>query len=378
MFQADRRLFEAFLGAFTGGTPWTECRGKLRELSSAEVISRMTAQVPHRENKELLELWLQKLAGDVQRGVHPTIVVRKSRFYEEICRQFGAAVAGPCLTFIISHQPMSHKEKSVDTNGASYALVFVASAVAATSVGTYEAPGSTDVRSPCPGLNALANHGFLNRNGRGISALDIISAMDTGLGIGVDVGTLQIIGALSRGAFDFDLLKGGYYLQSFANLTATHNKIEHDASLTRIDQHFGDAAAINSTLVMAMLAHSSDGSTLTFDEIAAFRHERIKDTYFNNPQHTLNSTQSNAFWRENALIAMVLAPLGATSVRLDWLESWLLHEKLPFDLGWSPSSPGRTAVEMLVVGGEFEDKEKALNAATGDNIPLDFSTSLLT
>ncbi|KAJ3354505.1 hypothetical protein HDU83_005207 [Entophlyctis luteolus] len=368
MFQADRRLFEAFLGAFTGGTPWTECRGKLRELSSAEVISRMTAQVPHRENKELLELWLQKLAGDVQRGVHPTIVVRKSRFYEKNLSTQTAVV-------LILPQEKALKMFFLS---ASYALVFVASAVAATSVGTYEAPGSTDVRSPCPGLNALANHGFLNRNGRGISALDIISAMDTGLGIGVDVGTLQIIGALSRGAFDFDLLKGGYYLQSFANLTATHNKIEHDASLTRIDQHFGDAAAINSTLVMAMLAHSSDGSTLTFDEIAAFRHERIKDTYFNNPQHTLNSTQSNAFWRENALIAMVLAPLGATSVRLDWLESWLLHEKLPFDLGWSPSSPGRTAVEMLVVGGEFEDKEKALNAATGDNIPLDFSTSLLT
>ena len=27
------------------------------------------------------------------------------------------------------------------------------------------APGATDIRGPCPGLNAAANHGYLPRNG---------------------------------------------------------------------------------------------------------------------------------------------------------------------------------------------------------------------
>ena len=31
---------------------------------------------------------------------------------------------------------------------------------------TYQAPGPDDSRSPCPALNALANHGYLPRDGK--------------------------------------------------------------------------------------------------------------------------------------------------------------------------------------------------------------------
>ncbi len=40
----------------------------------------------------------------------------------------------------------------------------------------FRAAGPGDARSPCPGLNALANHGYINRNGRNIKGEDIISA----------------------------------------------------------------------------------------------------------------------------------------------------------------------------------------------------------
>ena len=33
----------------------------------------------------------------------------------------------------------------------------------------FKAPGPSDLRSPCPVLNMLCNHGFLPRDGRGIS-----------------------------------------------------------------------------------------------------------------------------------------------------------------------------------------------------------------
>jgi hypothetical protein len=33
----------------------------------------------------------------------------------------------------------------------------------------YQAPGPNDSRSPCPALNALANHGYLPRSGKDIS-----------------------------------------------------------------------------------------------------------------------------------------------------------------------------------------------------------------
>lgn len=42
-------------------------------------------------------------------------------------------------------------------------------------------PGAGDVRSPCPGINSLANHGFLPHDGKGITIPDLIAALDTAL-----------------------------------------------------------------------------------------------------------------------------------------------------------------------------------------------------
>ncbi len=44
-----------------------------------------------------------------------------------------------------------------------------AAAYADESQYTYQPPGPDDSRSPCPALNALANHGYLPRDGKDIS-----------------------------------------------------------------------------------------------------------------------------------------------------------------------------------------------------------------
>jgi hypothetical protein len=41
----------------------------------------------------------------------------------------------------------------------------------------WKAPGKTDQRGPCPGLNALANHGYLPHNGIGTMEQFIESTM---------------------------------------------------------------------------------------------------------------------------------------------------------------------------------------------------------
>ena len=43
-----------------------------------------------------------------------------------------------------------------------------AAAYADESKYTYQPPGPDDSRSPCPALNALANHGYLPRDGKNI------------------------------------------------------------------------------------------------------------------------------------------------------------------------------------------------------------------
>ena len=51
--------------------------------------------------------------------------------------------------------------------------------------GVWSAPGPNDIRGPCPGLNTLANHGYLPRDGRNVHTSDIVSAMNDHLGIAV-------------------------------------------------------------------------------------------------------------------------------------------------------------------------------------------------
>ena len=53
-------------------------------------------------------------------------------------------------------------------------------------LGQYMPPLTTDSRGPCPGLNTLANHGLINRNGKDIVSDDIVTAFAQGFGIAFD------------------------------------------------------------------------------------------------------------------------------------------------------------------------------------------------
>ncbi|KAF2148326.1 Cloroperoxidase [Myriangium duriaei CBS 260.36] len=105
----------------------------------------------------------------------------------------------------------------------------------------FVAPGPTDQRGPCPGLNAMANHGYLPHDG--IATIpEFISSTNKVFGMGVDLGTfLAIYGSV----FDGDLTKwsiGGpdsrvstLGLGIPQGISGSHNKYEGDASPTRGD-----------------------------------------------------------------------------------------------------------------------------------------------
>ena len=55
--------------------------------------------------------------------------------------------------------------------------------------GTYAPSGPTDTRGPCPLVNSLANHGFINRDGRNIHASQLRAAVN-------EVGISRALGAV--------------------------------------------------------------------------------------------------------------------------------------------------------------------------------------
>jgi hypothetical protein len=124
-----------------------------------------------------------------------------------------------------------------------------------------------DQRGPCPGLNALANHGYIPHNGVA-SLVDIVAGVNEVYGMGVDLGTiLAVMGTVFSGnplSLDPSFSIGGStpknnnilgnlggLLGTPRGLNGSHNFIEADSSGTRDDLYMtGDAWTMNLDLFM--------------------------------------------------------------------------------------------------------------------------------
>jgi len=60
---------------------------------------------------------------------------------------------------------------------------------------TFQAPGPSDSRGPCPGLNLLANHGYLPRNGY-VTYSQVLDATARGFNMGADLATVLAVFAI--------------------------------------------------------------------------------------------------------------------------------------------------------------------------------------
>ena len=199
----------------------------------------------------------------------------------------------------------------------------------ALSVGEWIPSGTGDVRSPCPAMNALSNHGYLPRNGKNIKRQTIIDSLNQILGLDVEFATTLIdivfqsgIGNPRELTIDLDNLNN-------------HEVIEHDVSLTRDDFNTGNNWIVNKTLVEGLLSFASDGKSLKLAEIGAYRIKRYLDCKLSDPNILYDEPiQDNA----NAEVATLLCVFGTNSsddsISLPVLRTLLLEERLPIKEGW--------------------------------------------
>ncbi|KAF2091596.1 oxidase [Saccharata proteae CBS 121410] len=155
-----------------------------------------------------------------------------------------------------------------------------------------------DQRGPCPGLNALANHGYIPHNGV-TSFTEVIAAANGVYNMGIDLvtilalmGTVWVgnplslnpgfsIGGPTAGT-DNILDNLGGLLGDPRGLQGSHNWIESDSSLTRNDLYqTGDAWTMNMTLFKDFYDRSDD--VITFDDFTAQADRRFQYSKANNP-----------------------------------------------------------------------------------------------
>ncbi|KAK3381786.1 Chloroperoxidase [Podospora didyma] len=248
--------------------------------------------------------------------------------------------------------------------------------------GTYCPAKPGDVRGPCPMINTLANHGYLPRDGRNVTAGELVSAMHNVAGLSWPLatvfvrpiffehptsGTLPPTNTSLWKTILHTIRHPGGWLFRFGMRRkrqrdpVSHKKcidldqlglpgvIEHDISLTRRDYQQGDNITLQSDLVDALLAAGlspspTDGvqpngndteaarGVITAQDLAALRRRRIADQRAQNPGLEYGPMQ-HAFGCSE--IALLLGILGnGKEVRRDYAAAFFKEERLPVEEGW--------------------------------------------
>ncbi|MCJ1397400.1 hypothetical protein MMC11_000593 [Xylographa trunciseda] len=224
--------------------------------------------------------------------------------------------------------------------------------------GEYQPARPTDLRSPCPMVNALANHGYISRDGRNVSSADIKTAM-TELGIGNALrATLTYAAYLEHqdnpptGFWAFMRSPFAYLLRQFGlrsphqqldsgaaclNLDqlSRHGAVEHDVSLSRHDFNQGDNTTPQKALIADLVGSSTDGKVITAMDLAQLRLRRLEQQKADNPNLQYEAQQHQVACGESAFILTVLgAGFGHYDVPVSYVKALFAEERLPVLEGW--------------------------------------------
>jgi len=132
----------------------------------------------------------------------------------------------------------------------------------------WEPAGEGDVRSPCPMINALANHHILPHSGKGITKAMAVEALTTSVNLDSSIANVFASFAVtanpdhSSHAFDLDQVD-------------KHGLIEHDVSLSRNDIAFGDNHTFNKEIWENTIKSYGDDTETNFATVSKARYERV-------------------------------------------------------------------------------------------------------
>ncbi|KAI9348482.1 Chloroperoxidase [Obelidium mucronatum] len=185
-----------------------------------------------------------------------------------------------------------------------------------------------------PGLHAPpSNHGYFPRDGRNITKHMLDSVLMNVLGCNHDISQLLIHpfpyasdSESHTGVRTETKVLDDTITMNLDNLNK-HNRIEHDASLSRQDAFFGDNHSVNVSLVQQLLGASSDGVSISTRDLVEYRIKRYNDSKARNPEFVFGAKQEGLAWEESALLLTVLG--DGNKALSSHVESLFLHERFP-------------------------------------------------
>lgn len=174
--------------------------------------------------------------------------------------------------------------------------------------------GPGDLRCACPALNALANHGFLPRDGRNITLPMLQTALPLSMNVGKDLAEIFFNGAV----------KLGLTHDSQFNLPDLnkHNAVEHDGSLSRADASTGNHWSFNKTIFNSYMAQFKGKETITIEMAAKARMFRINTEKARDKQFTYEKRQQLISNGESSLILGLFGDIDEGNAKKSYIKTW--------------------------------------------------------
>lgn len=201
-------------------------------------------------------------------------------------------------------------------------------------------------RSPCPAINALANHGVIPRDGINVDTELLAKTLEAAFGVSRDFVARVIEQSKKMGVPTTTLINENvttwtgsgvdistsYEIFNLTDLYA-HNVVEHDASLVRYDHFFEPFAQFSQELFDEMVG---DSDIVTREMVLEHRLRRIRNSLEFNPEATFtvevdegDPTTLVMAGESFFLLLLGTTDSNITEVATSDLVSFLKHNKFP-------------------------------------------------
>ncbi|KAJ2923960.1 heme-thiolate peroxidase, partial [Candolleomyces eurysporus] len=257
----------------------------------------------------------------------------------------------------------------------------------------FKAPREGDIRGPCPGLNTLANHGYLPHNGVATPS-QIINAVQEGFNM--EHGTAVFLTHAAHivdGNLVTDLLSIGEKTKNtgpdppapaIVGGLNTHAVFEGDASMTRADFFFGDNHSFNQTLFDQFVDFSNryGEGFYNYTVAAELRFQRIQESIATNPQFSFIAPRYFTAYAESVFPVNFFVDGRSTERKLDMETATLFFRdsKYPTDFHRAAQPSGAEGVEVVFMAHPIapgRNLDNKVNNYVLDPTSADFNTFCL-
>ncbi|RXW17927.1 heme-thiolate peroxidase [Candolleomyces aberdarensis] len=196
-----------------------------------------------------------------------------------------------------------------------------------------------DERGPCPGMNTLASHGYISRDGVA-SPSEMVIAVQEGLNMENKFAIfVTYLNHLMNGNLVTDLLsiggktsKTGPDPPAHAGGLNVHGTFEGDAGMTRADTFFGDNHSFNQTLFDKFIDFSNRFGDGFYNLTVAgeLRFQRLQDSIATNPEFSFKNVRYFTAYGESVFPLNFFVDGRQTEKKLDMDSARSFFEEMKF------------------------------------------------